>query len=83
MVCFKVTTKSRNVATRTAEPRRVKTVQNLQRSKASNASVDIEPRGKVGGLKSFIDLEACDFVTATITYCCRQINILGLLNNIL
>jgi hypothetical protein len=36
LACFKVTVKSYNVATRTAEPRRVKTVQNSQRSKASN-----------------------------------------------
>jgi hypothetical protein len=36
-VCFKVTAKSHNVATRTAELRPVKTVQNSQRSKASNA----------------------------------------------
>jgi hypothetical protein len=35
--CFKVTAKSYNVATRTSEPRRVKTSQNSQRSKASNA----------------------------------------------
>jgi hypothetical protein len=33
---FKVTEKLYNVATRTAEPRRVKTAQNSQRSKASN-----------------------------------------------
>jgi hypothetical protein len=34
---FKVTTKSYNVATRTAEPRRVKTVHNSHSSKASNS----------------------------------------------
>jgi hypothetical protein len=35
--CFKVTAKWYNVATQTAESRRVKTAQNSQRSKASNA----------------------------------------------
>jgi hypothetical protein len=37
IACFKVTSKSYTVATRTAEPRRVKTAQNSQHSKASNA----------------------------------------------
>jgi ribosomal protein L23 len=39
IACFKVKSKSCNVATRTAEPRRVKTAQNSQRSKASSAVV--------------------------------------------
>jgi hypothetical protein len=34
--CFKVTAKAYNVATRTAEPKRVKKAQNSQRNKASN-----------------------------------------------
>jgi hypothetical protein len=36
-MCFKVTVKSYNFATRTSEPRRVKTAQNSQHSKANNA----------------------------------------------
>jgi hypothetical protein len=37
IVCFKITAKSYNVSTRTADPRRVKTAQNSQCSKVSNA----------------------------------------------
>jgi hypothetical protein len=37
IACFKVTEKSYNVATWTAERRRVKNAQNSQRRKASNA----------------------------------------------
>jgi hypothetical protein len=37
IACFRVTAKSYNVATRTMERRRVKTAQNSQQSKASNA----------------------------------------------
>jgi hypothetical protein len=50
IACFKVTAKSYNLATWTAEPRRVKTVQNSQRSKASNPpwTDDVRPRGKGG-----------------------------------
>jgi hypothetical protein len=65
--CFKVTAKSYNVSTRTAEPRRVNTAQNLHRSKSSNAvplTYLLQPRSKGGG-KSFRVLEACNLVTAT------------------
>jgi hypothetical protein len=65
IACFKVTTKSYNVATRIAEPRRVKKAQNSQRSKASNAVLVTEQRG---GVKSFRGLEACNLVTATVVY---------------
>jgi hypothetical protein len=37
IACFKITAKSYNVATRTAEPRRVKAAENSHRSKDSNA----------------------------------------------
>jgi hypothetical protein len=63
MACFKVTTESYNVATRTAEPRRVKVAQNSQRSKASNAVLMIWSCAEGGGLNSFHGLEAC------ISYC--------------
>jgi hypothetical protein len=47
--CFKVTAKSYNVATRTAEPRRVKTTQNAQRSKTSNAVLVTQSSEVSGG----------------------------------
>jgi hypothetical protein len=56
----------------------VKTVQNSQRSKAGNAVVVIEPRGKEGRggkcVKCFRGLEACNSVTVTV----RQISQEGL-----
>jgi hypothetical protein len=64
IACFKVTSKSYNVATRTAEPRLVKTAQNLQRSKTRNVVLLTYSRAVRGG-ESFRGLEACDLVTAT------------------
>jgi hypothetical protein len=57
--------KIENVATRTAEPRRVKTAQNSQRSKASNA-VLVNYCRTVRGVKSFHSLEVCNLVTIAI-----------------
>jgi hypothetical protein len=62
IACFKVTAKSYNVATRTAESRRVKT---SQRSKASNAA--LVTRG----------LEACNLVTVTTCDFCVFGNIVS------
>jgi hypothetical protein len=65
IACFKVTAKSHNVSTRTAELRWVKTAQNSQRSKASNAVLLTWSRA-VRGAKSFRGLEACNLVTLAI-----------------
>jgi hypothetical protein len=65
IACFKVTTKSYNVETRAAEPGRVKTAQNLKRSKGSNAVLLTWSRA-VRGVKSFRGLEACNLVTSTV-----------------
>jgi hypothetical protein len=62
---FKVTAKSYNVATRTAEPRRVKTAQKSHRIKASNA-VLVTIRA-VRGVISFRGFESRYLVAATIT----------------
>jgi hypothetical protein len=63
IACFKVRAKSYNVATRTAEPGRVKTFQNSQRSKASNAVLLSWSRAV---RKPFRGLEACNLVTTTV-----------------
>jgi hypothetical protein len=59
-----------NVATRTAESRRVKTVQNSQCSKdtATLYCGDLRAarRGRGGGVKSYRSLEACNMVTTTV-----------------
>jgi hypothetical protein len=58
---LKATAKSYNVATRTAEPRRVNTVCNSQRSKASSAVLlTLNSAVWGGGLKSFRDLQFGD-----------------------
>jgi hypothetical protein len=67
ITCLKATAKSYNVATRTAEPRRAKTVQNSQRSKAINAVQFTLSCGRGGGVKSFGGLQACNLVTVATT----------------
>jgi hypothetical protein len=68
ITCFKVKSKSCDVPTRTAEPRRVKTAQNSRRSKDSKFVVMSEQRHKGGGgVKSFRGLEVCNLVMAAIT----------------
>jgi hypothetical protein len=62
IACFKVTTKSYNVATRTAEPRRMKAAQNSHRSNA----VLLTWSRAVMVVKSFRGLETYNLVTATI-----------------
>jgi hypothetical protein len=66
IACFKVTAESYNVAIQTAEPKRVKTDQNSQRSKSSNAALATLSRAVRkswggGGLKSFRGLEEWHF----------------------
>jgi hypothetical protein len=58
--------KSYTVATRTAEPKRVKTSQNSQRSKARNAVLLTKSLAVRRGMKSFRSLEACNLVTPTV-----------------
>jgi hypothetical protein len=67
IACFKVTAKSHNFATQTAEPRRVKTTHNSQGHKASNAVLLTKAARKGGGcVLSFCGCEACNLVTVTI-----------------
>jgi hypothetical protein len=54
-----------NVATRTAEPRRAKTAQNSQRSKARDAVLLSKSRA-VNVAKSVRGFEACNLMTAAI-----------------
>jgi hypothetical protein len=65
IACFKVTAKSYNVAARTTEHRRMKTAQNSQRSKASNAVLLTQSCTERGVGKSFRSVQACNLVTAT------------------
>jgi hypothetical protein len=64
IVCFKVITKSYNVATWWWKPRRVKTACNSQSIETSNAV--LQPRGK--GDEVLRGLEACSMVTATVMW---------------
>jgi hypothetical protein len=65
IACFKARAKSYNVATRTAEPSRVKTDQNSQHSKTSDVvMVTLSPA--VRGAKSFCGPEARNLVMATM-----------------
>jgi hypothetical protein len=72
IACFKVTAKPCSLAVRTAEPRRVKTAQNSQHSKASN-TVLLTWSPAVTAAKSFRVLEACNLVTAAVMHVRKDI----------
>jgi hypothetical protein len=64
--CFKATAKPYNFSSPKAELSSRKTAFSSQSTKARDAVLLPRGEGEGGGVKTFSDLEACTFVTATV-----------------